>query len=125
MHGHESAGAAISLDYESDDGLCRIPCQLFHDTLWLTAAAIAVLHRTTEQNVARQLKAAFCGRRLGAASLLKVSTPGENGMPGSKCTRYGIDAVVVVGERLGSPHGPAFAQWAREYLERRRSASSP
>lgn len=125
MNGHDTAGAANSLHYESDDGLCRIACQIHHGRVWLTVPAIAALHRTTEQNVARQLKAAFCGRRLGASSMLKAPAAANAGLPNDHVTRYGVDAVLAVGERLGSSHGVAFARWVNACLAALPARPSP
>lgn len=100
--------------YQTDDSLTRITCRVLDGKLWMTLDNIAKLYRTSEQDVAKQLKAAFCGRRLGSASIRKEAQRDDGVVPGPTC--YALDAVLLVGVRLGSTRGEAFAHWAAEVL---------
>ncbi|KAA0181705.1 hypothetical protein [Cupriavidus cauae] len=114
MTDNANADGADRRYYQTEDSLTRIACRVLDGKLWMTLDNMAALYRTSEQDVARQLKAAFCGRRLGSASIRKEAQRDDGVAPGPTC--YALDAVLLVGVRLGSSRGEAFAQWAADVL---------
>ncbi|MCA7084836.1 hypothetical protein K7G19_14650 [Cupriavidus sp. DB3] len=114
MTENANADGADRRYYQTEDSLTRIACRVLDGKLWMTLDNMAALYRTSEQDVARQLKAAFCGRRLGSASIRKEAQRDDGVAPGPTC--YALDAVLLVGVRLGSSRGEAFAQWAADVL---------
>ena len=114
MTENANADSADRRYYQTDDSLTRVACRVLDGKLWMTLDNMAALYRTSEQDVARQLKAAFCGRRLGSASIRKEAQRDDGVTPGPTC--YALDAVLLVGVRLGSTRGEAFARWAADML---------
>ncbi|MCG5259275.1 hypothetical protein EM868_14345 [Cupriavidus gilardii] len=114
MTENANADSADRRYYQTDDSLSRVACRVLDGKLWMTLDNMAALYRTSEQDVARQLKAVFCGRRLGSASIRKEALRDDGIAPGPTC--YALDAVLLVGVRLGSTRGEAFARWAADLL---------
>ncbi|MCW8198236.1 hydroxyacid dehydrogenase [Verminephrobacter aporrectodeae subsp. tuberculatae] len=102
--------------YPTEDGRTRVECRFVHATLWLSQTAMAELFQTTEQAIAKHLKAIFAEGELVADSVVKhwlmTAVDGKN----HRVSHYNLEAILAVGYRMRSVRGIQFRRWVTERL---------
>ena len=105
--------------YQPDETI-RLEVRLCDETVWLTQAQMAVLYRTTPQNVTIHIRNLYKEGELDKISTCKdyLQVQKEGGrIVRRKQKQYNLDVIISVGYRVKSIHGTRFRQWATAVLK--------
>ena len=98
----------------------RLEVRLAEETVWLTQAQLAVLFKTTPQNVTLHIRNIYKEGELELDSTCKnyLQVRDEGGRTVQRIQKfYNIDVIISVGYRVKSVHGTRFRQWASSVLK--------
>ena len=97
-------------DYES----CTVAVRLVGGNVWMTQSQIARLFGVYEATVRNNLRAAF---RSGILREGDVTHPSWNGQSGFG-TLYGLEVIIYMSFRVGTPRANAFRKWVVHALSK-------
>lgn len=92
---------------DNDYGPCTVAVRLVDGNVWMTQSQIAQLFGVYEATVRNNLRAAF---RSGILREGDVTHPSWNGQSGFG-TLYGLEAIIYMSFRTGTPQAYAFRRW--------------
>ncbi len=92
---------------ENDYGPCTAAVRLADGNVWMTQSQIARLFGVYEATVRNNLRAAF---RSGILREGDVTHPSWNGQSGFG-TLYGLEVIIYMNFRSGTPRAYAFRRW--------------
>ena len=106
--------------YQSEDGETKIDVKLEHETIWLSQQQMAVLYKTTKQNISSHIKNIFDEHELDENSTVKEFLTVQN--EGSRNVErnvkyYNLDMIISLGYRIKSKIATNFRKWATERLK--------
>jgi hypothetical protein len=105
------------LIYQSEDGQSRVQVRLDDGTAWLTQLQMAMLFKTSKQNISLHIQNIFQDGELNEKRVVKeyltTAADGKN----YRTKFFNLDAILAVGYRVRSPRGVQFRQWASEKLK--------
>ena len=106
--------------YQSDDGETKIDVKLENETIWLSQQQMAVLYKTTKQNISLHIKNIFDENELDENSTVKEFLTVQN--EGSRNVErnvkyYNLDMIISLGYRIKSKIATNFRKWATERLK--------
>ena len=102
--------------YTSDDGKTRLQLRSDGTTLWLNQLEIAELFQTTKQNVSLHIKNILEEGELPLNSVVKESLTTAADRKNYRTKLYNLDLILAIGNRVRSPRGTQFRQWATTHL---------
>ena len=106
--------------YEAPDGEVRVDVRLDRETVWLTQRQMAVLFKTSTDNIGLHLKNIFKDGELEESVTTEdysaVQKEGRRGVR-RNLKRYNLDAIISVGYRVSSKRGTQFRIWATRTLK--------
>ncbi len=106
--------------YQSDDGETKIDVKLENETIWLTQQQMAVLYKTTKQNISLHIKNIFDEHELDEFSTVKefltVQNEGNRNVE-RNVKYYNLDMIISLGYRIKSKIATNFRKWATERLK--------
>ena len=102
--------------YTSEDGQTRLQLRVQEQTIWLTQLEIAELFQTTKQNVNLHAKNIFKEGELTSDSVVKESLTTAADGKKYRTQVYNLDLILAIGDRVRSPRGTQFRQWATTHL---------
>lgn len=106
--------------YEAPDGELRLDVRLERETVWLSQRQMAVLFKTSTDNIGLHLKNIYKDGELEeSATTEDYSAVQEEGRRGvrRKLKHYNLDAIISVGYRVNSKRGVQFRIWATRTLK--------
>lgn len=92
---------------DNDYGPCTVSVRLVDGNVWMTQSQIARLFGVYEATVRNNLRAAF---RSGILREGDVTHPSWNGQSGFG-TLYGLEVIICLSFRAGTPRANAFRKW--------------
>ena len=106
--------------YQSEDGETKIDVKLENETIWLSQQQMAVLYKTTKQNISLHIKNIFDENELDENSTVKEFLTVQN--EGSRNVErnvkyYNLDMIISLGYRIKSKIATNFRKWATERLK--------
>ncbi len=106
--------------YQSDDGETKIDVKLENETIWLSQQQMAVLYKTTKQNISLHIKNIFDENELDENSTVKefltVQSEGNRNVE-RNVKYYNLDMIISLGYRIKSKIATNFRKWATERLK--------
>ena len=106
--------------YQSDDGETKIDVKLENETIWLSQQQMAVLYKTTKQNISLHIKNIFDENELDEKSTVKefltVQSEGSRNVE-RNVKYYNLDMIISLGYRIKSKIATNFRKWATERLK--------
>ena len=106
--------------YQSDDGETKIDVKLENETVWLSQQQMAILYKTTKQNISLHIKNIFDENELDENSTVKefltVQSEGSRNVE-RNVKYYNLDMIVSLGYRIKSKIATNFRKWATERLK--------
>ena len=106
--------------YQSDDGETKIDVKLENETIWLSQQQMAVLYKTTKQNISLHIKNIFDENELDENSTVKefltVRSEGSRNVE-RNVKYYNLDMIISLGYRIKSKIATNFRKWATERLK--------
>ena len=106
--------------YQEPDGEIQLDVRLDQETVWLTQRQMAVLFKTSTDNIGLHLKNIFKERELEESATTEdysaVQKEGRRGVR-RNLKHYNLDAIISVGYRISSKRGTQFRIWATRTLK--------
>ena len=111
--------------FQNADGEPTVAARFEDDDVWLTQKHLALLYKTTKQNVSQHIQSIFdSGELKESACVKKFFTVEEKfGRPAKiPVYHYNLDLIIALGYRIDSPVAIKFRQWAttrlHEYIQK-------
>lgn len=99
---------------DNDYGPCTVSVRLVDGNVWMTQSQIARLFGVYEATVRNNLRAVF---RSGILREGDVTHPSWNGQSGFG-TLYGLEVIIYMSFRAGTPRANAFRKWIAHALSK-------
>lgn len=99
---------------DNDYGPCTVSVRLVDGNVWMTQSQIARLFGVYEATVRNNLRAVF---RSGILREGDVTHPSWNGQSGFG-TLYGLEVIIYMSFRAGTPQANAFRRWVLHALSK-------
>jgi hypothetical protein len=110
IQGSIDGGGEVVL-YAAPDGEVRLDVRLERETVWLTQRQMALLCKTSTDNISLHLKNIYKDRELNELTTTEeysaVQKEGPRGVS-RKLKHYNLDAIISVGYRVNSKRGVQF-----------------
>lgn len=97
---------------ENDYGSCTVSVRLVDGNVWMTQSQIARLFGVYEATVRNNLRTAFRSGILREGDVTHSSWNGQSGFG----TLYGLEAIIYMSFRSGTPRANAFRRWVLHTL---------
>ena len=121
----ESVNQSKFAIFQNADGEPAVAARFENDDVWLTQKHLALLYKTTKQNVSQHIQSIFDSGELDRSSCVKkFFTMDENAGQVAKVPNYhyNLDLIIALGYRIDSPVAIKFRQWAtarlQEYIQK-------
>ena len=121
----ESVNQSKFAIFQNADGEPAVAARFENDDVWLTQKHLALLYKTTKQNVSQHIQSIFDSGELDRSSCVKkFFTMDENAGQVAKVPNYhyNLDLIIALGYRIDSPVAIKFRQWAtarlHEYIQK-------
>lgn len=105
--------------YEDKDGTTKVNVKFLDEDVWLTQNHIAMLYKTTQQNISLHIKNIYSDGELKEASthkdFLLVQKEGNRNIK-RKTLHYNLDMIIALGYRVQSDIAVRFRIWATKRL---------
>lgn len=101
--------------YEDKDGTTKVNVKFIDEDVWLTQNHIAMLYKTTQQNISLHIKNIYSDGELKEDSthkdFLLVQKEGNRNIK-RKTLHYNLDMIIALGYRVQSDVAVRFRIWA-------------
>lgn len=121
----ESVNQSKFAIFQNADGEPAVAARFENDDVWLTQKHLALLYKTTKQNVSQHIQSIFDSGELNESSCVKKFFTVEEkfGRPAKiPVYHYNLDLIIALGYRIDSPVAIKFRQWAtarlHEYIQK-------
>ena len=121
----ESVNQSKFAIFQNADGEPTVAARFENDDVWLTQKHLALLYKTTKQNVSQHIQSIFDSGELNESSCVKKFFTVEEkfGRPAKiPVYHYNLDLIIALGYRIDSPVAIKFRQWAtarlHEYIQK-------
>ena len=121
----ESVNQSKFAIFQNADGEPTVAARFENDDVWLTQKHLALLYKTTKQNVSQHIQSIFDSGELSESSCVKKFFTVEEkfGRPAKiPVYHYNLDLIIALGYRIDSPVAIKFRQWAtarlHEYIQK-------
>lgn len=105
--------------YQAPDGEVQLDVRLERETVWLSQRQMAVLFKTSSENISLHLKNIYKDGELEESATTEdysaVQREGRRGVR-RKLKHYNLDAIISVGYRVNTKRGIQFRIWATRTL---------
>ena len=99
---------------ENDYGPCTVAVRLADGNVWMTQSQIARLFGVYEATVRNNLQALFKSRLVSECDITHPSWNGQSGFG----TLYGLEVIIYMSFRAGTPQANAFRRWVLHALSK-------